>query len=86
MQIHDKGAMKFPSSLFYQIGRMMHVCSSCVGCGTCEDACPVGIKITQIFSIVADRVQKLFEYTPGKREEPLPLQTFKEDEFKDIAE
>ena len=54
--------------------------ASCVGCGCCEEACPNGIPLLKIFQLTGDRVQKLFDYIPGRSlEDELPLAAFRED-------
>ena len=78
-----KGATRMPSdTLLYQLTRMNHMVSSCVGCGMCESACPSNLPLALIFRAVGQKVQKLFDYLPGRSlEEELPVATFKEDEF-----
>jgi len=76
-----------PDTVLFHMGRMMHMSLSCVSCGTCEDACPMSIPVAQIFSMVGDETQALFDYVPGSdRSEPLPLSTFKEEELKEVGE
>jgi len=71
-----------PRTLFYHLGRLDHISISCVGCGMCEDVCPVDIPISVIFKKVGESVQKMFEYIPGETiEEDIPFTTFKEEEF-----
>jgi formate dehydrogenase subunit beta len=63
---------------------MNHMSLNCVSCGACEDACPAGIPIAQIFSAVADRTQKAFGYQAGlDLEQKPPLVTFLKDELED---
>ncbi len=78
-----KGATRMPSdTILYQLTRMNHMVSSCVGCGMCESACPSNLPLALIFRTVGEKVQALFDYLPGKSlEEELPVATFKEDEF-----
>lgn len=73
-----KGAMRFsPDTLIFQIGRMSHMTTSCVSCGMCEDACPVGIPVAQLFSLIADETQPAFDYVAGRnRDEELPFRLF----------
>jgi formate dehydrogenase subunit beta len=78
-----KGAARMPSdTLLFQLTRMNHMVSSCVGCGMCESACPSDLPLAVIFRAVGEKVQELFDYLPGRSlEEELPVATFKEDEF-----
>jgi formate dehydrogenase subunit beta len=78
-----KGAARMPSdTLLFQLTRMNHMVSSCVGCGMCESACPSDLPLALIFRAVGEKVQALFKYLPGRSlEDELPVATFKEDEF-----
>ena len=38
------------------------VSDACVSCGTCEDACPVDVPIAQLFSMMGEQTQELFNY------------------------
>ncbi len=82
-----KGAIKMPTdTLLFQLTRMNHMITSCVGCGQCESACPNNIPLLKVFRTVGDKVQKIFDYVPGRKiEEELPLATFKEDELKEVG-
>ena len=78
-----KGAIKLPKDvLLFHLTRMSHMITSCVGCGQCEEACPNDLPLGSIFPAVADKVQGIFNYLPGKdvQEEP-PLVTFREEEL-----
>ena len=76
-----------PETLLFHIGRMLHMSLSCVSCGACEDACPTSIPVAQVFSLVADRNQKAFEYIPGRSlDEPLPLRVYEEKEFGEVEQ
>jgi len=81
-----RGALRFPlDTILFHLGRMSHMVLSCVSCGACEDACPMSIPIAQIFSFVGDQARKAYDYVPGRnRGEPLPLQSFSEDEFHEV--
>ncbi len=84
----SKGSIRFlPDITLFQMGRMMHMSLSCVSCGSCEDACPMSIPVAQIFSMIADETQSLFDYVAGRSlEEHLPLKTYEEDEFHDVED
>jgi formate dehydrogenase subunit beta len=87
-ELRKKGGLKVPAgTLYYQLGRLTHIGISCVGCGQCEDVCPVDIPIAIIFKKIGESIQKTFDYTPGKNiEEMMPFVTFKQDEFGEIEE
>jgi formate dehydrogenase (coenzyme F420) beta subunit len=83
-----KGLTRMPSeTLLFHITRMNHMMTSCVACGICEDSCPVTIGLATLFKKVSQNAQKEFDYVSGRSlEEPLPLTTFREDEFKKVGE
>jgi formate dehydrogenase subunit beta len=84
IRAENQGTLRFlPDTLLFHVGRMTHMSLSCVGCGMCEDACPVSIKVAQVFSLVGSKSQEVFKYIPGSKE-PLPLKVFKEDEFHEV--
>jgi formate dehydrogenase subunit beta len=84
----EKGSIRFlPDTTLFHMGRMMHMSLSCVSCGSCEDACPMSIPVAQIFSMVADETQGLFDYVAGRSSgEPLPLKTYKKDELHEVED
>ena len=84
----SKGSIRFlPDTTLFQMGRMMHMSLSCVSCGACEDACPMSIPVAQIFSMIADETQGLFDYVSGRNlEEPLPLIAYKEEELHEMED
>lgn len=81
-----KGAVKLPTdTLLFHLTRLNHMSSSCVSCGCCESACPVGIKVSRLFMFLGEEVQKVFDYEPGRSlEEELPVATFREKELEKI--
>jgi formate dehydrogenase subunit beta len=83
-----KGASRLPGdSVAFQLTRMCHVSTSCVGCGLCTSACPAGIPIDSYFQAVARRTQALFDYVPGAAlDQPVPQTTFVRDEFVELGE
>ncbi|MBI5001416.1 MAG: 4Fe-4S dicluster domain-containing protein [Euryarchaeota archaeon] len=81
-----KGALRVPPDiLFYHLTRNMHVASSCVECGACEEACPRDLPLLALWKAIAGDVQALFKYASGmKGDEPLPLAGFKESELEEV--
>jgi formate dehydrogenase subunit beta len=76
-----------PETLLFHIGRMLHMSLSCVSCGACEDACPTGVSVAQVFSLVGSQNQEEFDYVPGRsRDEPLPLRVYQEEEFEEVEQ
>jgi len=73
--------------LLFHITRMAHMATSCVACGMCEEACPMGVPVFRLFKAVSTKVQELFTYEPGRNlEEELPIATFREEELEKIQE
>jgi len=83
-----RDGLRIPTDmLLFHIGRMLHMSLSCVSCGMCEDACPMAIPVSQIFTLVGDKNQEAFDYVPGRNiDEPLPLTTFEEEEFLEVEQ
>ncbi len=81
-----KGGLRFlPDTTLFHLGRMNHMSFSCVGCGMCEDACPMNIPVGRIFSLVSERVRAIFNYKPGENlDEPQPVLTFKTEELEEF--
>jgi len=52
--------------------RLLHLMDSCIGCGQCEDVCPVDIPLTLIHRRFAERMQRKLNYTPGMSVEEKP--------------
>jgi len=84
----NKGSIRFlPDTTLFQTGRMLHMSLSCVSCGACEDVCPVSIPVAQIFSMIADETQGLFDYVSGRDlKESLPLLVYKEEELHEVED
>jgi formate dehydrogenase subunit beta len=79
-----KGGIRMPTdTLIFHLIRMSHMVTSCIGCGLCDSACPSRLPVATLFRSVGDKIQKMFNYIPGKdvKEVP-PVAAFKEDELK----
>ncbi len=81
-----KGATRAPpGTVFFHVGRLLHMSISCVSCGMCEDVCPVDIPVARIFKKVGEASQEVFGYVPGRdAEEEIPIKTFVEDELHEV--
>uniref|UniRef100_UPI003299D347 hypothetical protein n=1 Tax=Salmonella enterica TaxID=28901 RepID=UPI003299D347 len=57
------------------------------GCGMCTNGCPSDLPVGLVFRAIADQLHEEFEYEPGRDpDEPLPMVTFREDEWMDVGE
>ena len=70
----------------FHLGRALHMSTSCVMCGLCEQACPKEIKLSEFFFLLAEENQALFNYVPGRdpREQP-PIREFYEEELEEYV-
>jgi len=79
-----KDGIRMPTdTLIFHLIRMSHMVTSCIGCGLCDSACPSRLPVATLFRSVGDKIQKMFQYVPGRdvKEVP-PVATFREDELK----
>jgi len=83
-----KGAFRLPAdTALFHLTRLNHMVLSCIGCGMCTSDCPAELPVGRVFRTVGQEVQEVFDYEPGRDiEEPLPLVTFREDEWMDVGE
>jgi formate dehydrogenase subunit beta len=83
-----KGAYRLPAdTVLFHLTRLNHMVLSCIGCGMCTSDCPAELPVGQVFRAIAQQVQEVFDYVPGRSvEEPLPLVTFREDEWMEVGE
>jgi formate dehydrogenase subunit beta len=82
-----KGAVRMPAdTLMFHLTRLSHMATSCVSCGMCDTACPSGLPVSSLFSLVGGDLQKMFEYVPGRdaSEEP-PVAVFREKELEAVT-
>jgi formate dehydrogenase (coenzyme F420) beta subunit len=79
-----KGGIRMPTdTLIFHLIRLSHMVTSCIGCGLCDSACPSRLPVATLFRSVGDRIQRMFQYVPGRNvEEVPPVATFREDELK----
>jgi len=79
-----KDGIRMPTdTLIFHLIRMSHMVTSCIGCGLCDSACPSRLPVATLFRSVGDRIQKMFQYVPGRDiAEVPPVAAFKEDELK----
>ena len=61
--------------------RAFHLAGRCTDCGSCERACPVGIKVRQFTKKLEKEVKELYGYEAGMiQDQRPPLDTFKPDD------
>jgi len=86
-ELDRRGGLRLPvGTIYYHVGRMLHVSMTCVGCGMCSDACPVDIPVASVFTRLAGRVQGMFDYVAGRDvDEKIPTSTFEMEELKEIG-
>ncbi len=85
---HRKGAYRMPAdTTLFHLTRLNHMVLSCIGCGMCTSDCPAELPVATVFRAIGQETQAVFDYEPGRDvDEPLPLVTFKEDEWMDVGE
>ncbi|MBN1978200.1 MAG: 4Fe-4S dicluster domain-containing protein [Anaerolineae bacterium] len=83
-----KGAYRLPAdTMLFHLTRLNHMVLSCVGCGMCTSNCPADLPVGRVFRAIGQQVQAAFDYVPGRSvDDPLPLVTFREDEWAEIGE
>jgi formate dehydrogenase subunit beta len=83
-----KGAYRLPAdTMLFHLTRLNHMVLSCVGCGICTSNCPADLPVGRVFRTIGQQVQAAFDYEPGRSaDDPLPLVTFREDEWAEMGE
>ena len=79
-----KGGIRMPTdTMIFHLIRMAHMVTSCIGCGLCDSACPSRLPVASLFRSVGHKIQKMFEYVPGRDVKDVPpVATFREEELK----
>ncbi len=80
--IEEGTIQELEGKLQFHLGRLIHMSTSCVSCGLCEQACPQEIKLFKLCGPVSENVQKSFNYRAGEKlEETPPITTFYEEDL-----
>lgn len=68
-------------TMIFHLMRAFHLAGRCVGCGACEQACPMGVDIRKLNRKLQKDVAELFNHEAGcSLEEKAPLATFRVDD------
>ncbi len=83
-----KGALRMPpDTALFHLTRLNHMAVNCIGCGMCTEACPAELPVGRVFRAVGAQTGAQFDYEAGRSmDDPLPLVTFREDEWTEIGE
>lgn len=74
------------SKIQFHVGRALHMSTSCIQCGLCEQACPNDVNLTRFFILLSESNQALFNYQAGRSlEEEPPLTTFQTEELEEFV-
>ncbi|MBF0450810.1 MAG: hypothetical protein HQK75_08925 [Candidatus Magnetomorum sp.] len=87
-RLNKKNTLRLPlDRIFFHMGRLSHMGSSCVACGMCSDVCPVDIPVSEMFKAGGQNIQGVFNYQPGQNlDEPMPLVTYQEKELHEMED
>ncbi len=79
-----KSTDEVDTALFH-ILRAYHCAGRCTDCGSCESACPMGIRMRLFTKKLQKDVIELYGFEPGlEADAPLPLSTYKVDDPEDF--
>lgn len=68
-------------TLTFHFLRAFHLAGRCTDCGSCERACPVGIKVRQFTKKLEKEVKQLYGYEAGiLQDQRPPLDTYRPDD------
>lgn len=72
-------------NLEWHLMRAMHLAGRCIDCGSCSDACPVGIPLNLLTQMLAREVKSNFDQVAGLRADAeYALSSFKPDDREDF--
>ncbi len=72
---------RFSDTMIFHLVRAFHLAGRCVGCGACEQACPMGVDIRTLNRKLQKDVMTLFHYEAGcSLDAAAPLATFSADD------
>jgi formate dehydrogenase subunit beta len=54
-----------PPNGIFPLTRLAHVADSCVNCGQCQNACPMELPLSKLFTLLNSKLSEIFEYVPG---------------------
>ncbi|MFC2028266.1 hypothetical protein ACFLU3_06225, partial [Chloroflexota bacterium] len=54
-----------PPDMMFHLIRLIHVAPQCVNCGQCDDVCPVGIPLSNLYHILHTELKDIFHYESG---------------------